>query len=92
MSRKFAAAVIALLLIILFAVSNPSPERHKQAVLEKMSGGNPLAGVLGMGILASNLATYHSVLLGSWLELDGERVSVGVLGFVWVDEEALDEA
>lgn len=91
MSRKFAAAVIALLVIILFAVSNPSPERHKQAVLEKMSDGNPLAGVLGMGLLATNLASYHSFLLGSYLELDGERVSVGVLGFVWVDEEALDE-
>lgn len=89
MSVRVGGAVVALLVAILLVVSNPSPERHKQAIRDEVSRREPVASVLGLGLLGSNLTTYHSFLIGSYTRLDDEVVTVGVLGFVSVNWDAL---
>jgi hypothetical protein len=81
--------IVTGVLLVLLAVSNPSPDRHKQAIRDSVYEGQPIASMLGLGVISSNLATYKSYALFSTMELDNQRVSLGALGRVWVDGEKL---
>jgi hypothetical protein len=89
-ARRF-TLIVALLLAILFAVSNPGPEVHKQAIRDQLARTEPLASALGLGLVSGSLAQYESYLVCSRMVLDRRTLSFGVLGHVWVYEDALRE-
>jgi hypothetical protein len=87
--KALIAVVIAAALAILFAVANPGPEAHKQAIRDAVYKDQPLASALGLGILSSEIATYDSYLFWSTMKIEDERVSLGMLGRVRVDVDRL---
>lgn len=90
MSRGFVATVTALLVVILLAVTNPAPDRHRQAAKDHLlQAESGLARVL-IGTLFSQLLVYHSFVIGSYTTHEGELVTAGALNFVWVNEAAFE--
>lgn len=73
------AAVLALAVVL-----NPSPEKHRESIKESVSRSKPLAAMLGVGKLTAFASGYHSVGVGSYIELNHQLVSVGALGVVLV--------
>lgn len=78
---------IALLLV----ATNPSHERHRQAIGEAIAARRPLAGALGVGFLKSLVPDYHSWLVGSFTTHDRRLISAGMAGMVWVNDGALED-
>lgn len=86
MRAKAWTAVVIGALIALLAVTNPKPDDHKQAIRDAVFKDQPIVGLLGVGLLASTLATYDSYVLCSTMTYDGRRITFGILNKVFVDK------
>jgi len=76
--------VAGLLLLLLAAVTNPTRERHQEALREAFGREHKVAGALGVGYLYSGLSDYRDYVFFSVTRYEGELRSVGVCGYVWV--------
>ena len=79
--------IILLLVAILLAVTNPDRESHVQAIKESYRKKDAVTSVVGQGILAVNPPVYHNVALLSYSKFKDKLTTVGILGYVWVDDQ-----
>lgn len=87
MPKSLRAPLIALGIMLLAAVSNPSPERHRQRIRAAIAERSPLEGALGVGALAAFASSYHSLGIASYTEAGGRTLSYGAFGMVFVADE-----
>jgi hypothetical protein len=79
--------LIAVLLVgLILALTNPSLERHQQAIRDVITHDHPIASLFGLGRIASRLPEYHSFGFFSYTTVDQEVVSIGAVGYVWVKD------
>jgi len=76
--------LVVLVVMVLLAVTNPSPEQHRKAIAAEIAELRPLAGAVGLGAVSAHFTEMHSFVLGSFTTNGEEVVSIGLLGMVWV--------
>ena len=85
-SIVFLIAIICLLLLL--GVTNPSSNKHQVKISAQCQDLNPITGSLGgCDLFAKWGLEYHDYLLFSITKLSGnggEKVSIGILGMVFV--------
>jgi hypothetical protein len=86
-TKLIAGVCIALAAAVLL---NPSADRHREQIKSGIAERSPLAGLLGLGVLAAFASNYHSVGVGSYTSIQGQTVSVGLLGMVFVIDNRKD--
>ena len=86
MKKNIALFIFLLLIALALVVENPTREQHEQKIRAKFSEQNPVSGSLGAGILLSKTLTYEDHHIFSYMTFNNERVSIGVLGMVWVSD------
>ena len=52
-------AVVAIVFVLAFAL-NPSAEQHRTKIKDVIAERSPMAGALGIGVLATFTSMYHS--------------------------------
>ena len=71
--------------------TNPSAEKHREAIRDATRERSPLAGLLGIGALTAFASTYHPLGIASYTTVNGKTVSWGAFGYVSVlDRNALE--
>ena len=82
-SFKIIAAVVLLVLLLL---TKPSSETHNERIIEDFKSKNELLGAIipAKKKIVENVTDFHDCVLFSAKTADGELVSVGALGFVYV--------
>ena len=83
---KTLAAVGAV--VALAALTNPSPDRHRDTLRDTIADRSPLAGALGVGAVTAFFSSYHSLGLASYTKVGERTVTVGVFGMVFVVDSA----
>ena len=86
MNKSVRTGLIALAILVAAVVLNPSPERHRQRIADVIAERSELAGLLGIGRLASFISNYHSLGIASYTKVGDRVASIGLLGFVFVRE------
>jgi hypothetical protein len=81
-SLKLALALVGLVAVA--ALSNPSPERHRERIKAAVAERSPLAGLLRLGDLAAFVSSYRSLGVASYTVIDERVVSMGAFGVVVV--------
>lgn len=66
------------------ALSNPSPERHREKLREAIAERSPLAGAIGVGALTAFASTYHPLGVASYTTVGERTVTIGAFGMVFV--------
>ena len=84
MSKSITALFVAIALVVLAAVLNPSAERHRARIKEAIAERSQLNKALGVGQLTAFASKYHSVGVGSYTTVNDKVTSVGVFGMVFV--------
>jgi len=84
MSKSITALFVAIALVVLAAVLNPSAERHRARIKEAIAERSQLNKALGVGQLNAFASKYHSVGVGSYTTVNDKVTSVGVFGMVFV--------
>ena len=84
MKSKTVPLVVLVVVLVLAAVLNPSPEHHRASIRESLGQRSPIARVLGVGSLAAFASNYHSLGLASYTTAGDRTLSVGALGMVFV--------
>jgi hypothetical protein len=84
MSKPLAATAGTAAVLVLAALLNPSPERHRATITETVAARSPIAGALGLGAFAAFASSYHSLGVASYTTAGERTLSVGVLGMVFV--------
>lgn len=79
--------IIVLLMAILLAVTNPDRDNHIQAITDQLSGKDAVTNVLNLGMLTVNPPSYSSYILFSRTEYKNETASIGLFGYVWVNNK-----
>jgi hypothetical protein len=83
-SNRLLGFVALVAVAILLVVTNPSADRHRDALARDFAQERPLAGAVGLGAVSAQLPDYQSFVLGSYTTDDGGVTSIGALGMVWV--------
>lgn len=65
-------------------VLNPSPEQHRSEIRKVVAERSQLAAVLGIGALTAFASTYHPLGIASYTTVNGNTVSIGAFGMVFV--------
>jgi len=76
------SAVFALVAVGLGFSFNPTPQQHQEKIKQTVAEKSPLAGALGLGALAAFAASYHSLGVASYTQVNGKTVTVGAFGVV----------
>lgn len=79
----FAVAGLALVVALAF-VTNPSADRHRNAIKAAVAERSPVAGALGIGALAAFTSTYHSWGVASTTTVNERTITIGAFGLVHV--------
>ncbi|HVZ43423.1 MAG TPA: hypothetical protein VHA82_06390 [Ramlibacter sp.] len=82
--RALVSIIVVLAALLIAAVLNPSPERHRQKIRDAVAERSPLAGALGLGSLTAFASNYHSLVVASYTTAGDKTLSVGFLGMVFV--------
>lgn len=77
------AAIIAAVVVAGF-VLNPDEGRHDRAIQDDVERRSTIVSALGGGRVVGWLTRYHSVGIASYTEVDGEVMSYGAFGVVFV--------
>ena len=88
--KHIISVVVVLLALGGAALSNPSEDRHKDAIVAQYKAENPISGALGVGHALVEATTYHNYVLFSTTTLGEEKISTGYVGRV--EARALDIA
>jgi hypothetical protein len=86
LKSKFIPAAVAVLILILAIILNPSPEQHRAKITEKIAERSQLEKVLGVGQLTAFVSKYQSLGVASYTTAGGKVASIGVMGMVFVLE------
>ncbi len=74
-----------MLLVVASAyATNPSPDRHAEAIRAAVKVERPIAGALGLGHLEAYRADYHDLGVASYTTVGGKLRSFGAFGLVHV--------
>lgn len=76
--------IVLAVVLVLAAVFNPSPERHRTRIKEAIGDRSPVARIFGVGSLAAFASSYHSLGVASYTTAGDRTLSVGALGMVFV--------
>lgn len=92
MSKKSLTTIIVILLVLVAALAlNPSAEKHRNAIRDAISEKYPIAGMLGIGTLASFASNYHSYGVFSYTSENDRVISFGAFGVVHVIRRSREE-
>lgn len=80
------AAVVAVAVVALAFLLNPSPERHRDRIKEAIVERSPLAGALGVGAITAFTSNYRSLGVASYATVHDRVVSIGAFGVVLVGD------
>lgn len=80
--NSFVSAVVAFAVVALGFAFNPTPEQHQEKIKQAVAEKSPLAGQLGLGALAAFAASYHSLGVASYTQVNGKTLTVGAFGLV----------
>lgn len=80
--RRSLQIIILLLVLILLAVTNPSKEKHQEAVSERIGREVKVPGSGGVGYLYSGLFDYRDYVFFSITRFEGKLKSFGIGGLV----------
>lgn len=75
---------VAIGALVLAAVLNPSPERHRTRIKEAIGERSPMSRLFGVGSLAAFASNYHSLGIASYTTAGDRTLSVGAFGMVFV--------
>lgn len=89
-NRTLSSIAIAASVIAVAALTNPSPDRHREKISQAIADRSPLAGALGVGALTAFASTYHPLGVASYTTASGRTQSIGFLGMVFVLDSARD--
>ncbi|MGH6637424.1 MAG: hypothetical protein ACREBY_02335 [Polaromonas sp.] len=78
------SAVVAVVVLVLAFVLNPSPEQHRAKIKEVIAERSPISGALGIGALTAFASTYHPLGVASYTTVNDRTISVGAFGMVFV--------
>lgn len=81
---KLSSILVGIGLIALAVVLNPSPDRHREKIKQVIAERSQIERLLGIGLLTSFAAKYHSLGVASYTTLDDKTISVGAFGMVFV--------
>ncbi len=81
---KPAALIVAVALLALAFVLNPSADKHREKIKAAVAERSQLERLLGIGQLTSFASRYHSLGVASYTTVGDEVVSVGAFGLVVV--------
>jgi hypothetical protein len=85
------SAVVSAAVVAAAFAFNPSPEQHRTRIREAVAERSPLAGALGVGLLAAFASTYHPLGVASYTTVNDRTVSIGAFGMVFVIQPSLDK-
>jgi len=88
---SFVSAIVSGGIVALAFALNPSPEQHRTRIKEAIAERSPLAGALGLGVLAAFTSTYHPLGVASYTTANGRTASVGAFGMVFVMQPSLEK-
>jgi len=89
MVRQLAKIVIGCLILLAAAyLLNPSPEKHRATISERVSARSELAGLLRLGRVTAFFSEYPSLGVASYTTVNDRVVSIGAFGIVHVREGA----
>jgi hypothetical protein len=82
--------ILAIVVAIVLALANPAEEKHKQAMLDRLSQQAAKEGVwptlalaVGKDLVLAQFA-YHNYLLFSTTTYENKRTTIGILGNVFI--------
>ena len=76
-------AVVAIVFVLAFA-RNPLAEQHRTRIKDVIAERSPIAGALGIGLLAAFTSMYHFCGAASYTTINERIVSVGAFGMIFV--------
>jgi hypothetical protein len=86
MKKTTISILIAAAIVVLAAITNPSPEKHREKIEELVSQRSLLQRTLGVGKFMAFASTYHSLGVASYTTVNEKTTSIGFLGMVFVME------
>ena len=84
--KAFTPILIAVVVVLLAMVLNPSADRHREKIKEAVGDRSPVARVLGLGSLTAFASSYHSLGLASYTKAGEKTLSYGAFGMVFVQQ------
>lgn len=84
MSNFLKGVATAMAIVLIAALSNPSPARHRERIRAAIADRSPLSGVLGVGALTAFTSDYHSLGVASYTRSGDKLLSWGAFGYVYV--------
>ncbi len=84
MANFLRGVVVAVVVVLVAALTNPSPERHREKIKAAIADRSPLSGLLGVGALTAFTSNYHSLGVASYTESGDKLLSWGAFGYVYV--------
>ena len=84
MSKSIASLLVAIALLVLALILNPSAESHRAKIKEAIAERSQLNKALGVGHMTAFVSKYHSVWVGSYTTVNEKVTSVGAFGMVFV--------
>ena len=82
--KTLTTAIVLVAALLLAAVLNPSPQRHRERIQEAVGERSPVAKVFGVGALKAFASNYHSLGVASYTKAGDKTLSFGVFGLVFV--------
>jgi len=82
--QKLIPLITIIFILILAAVLNPSPERHREKIRQVISERSELESFFGIGKLTAFVSQYKSLGIASYTTANGQVISIGVLGMIFV--------
>jgi hypothetical protein len=86
MSRSITSLLVAVGLVVLAVVLNPSAETHRAKIKQAIAERSQLNKALGVGHMTAFVSKYHSVGVGSYTTVNDKVTSVGAFGMVFVSD------
>jgi hypothetical protein len=86
MNKRLVPLLVVAAVLVLAALLNPSPQRHRDKIRQELGERNPVARLLALDALAAFASHYHSLGVASYTTAGDRVLSVGVLGIVFVLE------
>ncbi len=84
MGNFMKGVLAAVVVIVVAAITNPSPEHHREKIKAVIAERSPLSGMLGVGALAAFTSDYHSLGVASYTKSGDKMLSWGAFGYVHV--------
>lgn len=86
--RALHISLVVAILVAAAALLNPSADRHRTAIKQKISERSQLAAFLRLGDLAAFASNFHSLGVASYTTTNDKVLSVGAFGVVVVLERS----